>query len=203
MNSKEEERVNEKSAFGFKAEDIFWRIKFKLYKDHTIEKNNQKNKYDIDYILINKDGKVVAYFDLEARRRSLKPLIKRYGTIHVLKENLIAREKTGKISTPKKVEFYKEHPDDSFHLSWAGAPLSIEYPEMYLITGREVIASPVIDTVDEYGTPIKAFDVPTFQAVDGNTLIKAIVDTVDKKSELKDKQLAWGDNLGKVCGNIN
>lgn len=191
MNPKEKEE-NERLGYDpLEAEHEFLEM-IKPYKNYVIEKNNEKNIYAIDFKIRGKDAKVITCFDLETRKDSLKSYIKREATIHVLLNSRMAYIKKG-INVPcNKIEDYRKHPDKAFHLAWCrGAPRSIEFPEMYLIRGKDIIASPVKDIVDREGYPIKLFDVPMLKVipVDDNTFLKTITDIVDKKLTLKK---VWG-----------
>jgi len=163
-------------------EDILC-TKVKPHKGYVLVKNNRIDKFTIDLRLEEqKTGIAIARVDLESRTNKLS--MPWFKTIHVPKHDWTSFMDQNFLRRSKKVQYYEEHPNSSFHLSW-----SVKERLGYLMIAKDIISSPiekVIDRTGRYGREqqdIHCFDVPKTKAIE--------VDVKDEGKYLIDLIINW------------
>lgn len=176
----EEEETRRLGWNPLELEDILC-TKVKPHKDHILEKNNRLDEFTIDLRLRSLiTSLIIARLDLESRTNELsKPWFK---TIHVPKYDWTSFINQDFLRKSKKVQYYEEHPNNAFHLSW-----SVREKLGYLMIAKDILSSPVIKVIDKtrrYGREIQdiyCYDVPKAKALEidvkdgGKDLIELII----------------------------
>lgn len=178
----EEEETRRLGWNPLELEDILC-TKVKPHKGYILEKNNRLDKFTIDLRLRNqKTGIAIARIDLESRTNKLSKSY--YTTIHVPKFDWRGFRNQHFLRRSKKVQYYEEHPNTSFHLSW-----SVREKLGYLMIGKDILSSPVkkvIDKTGRYGRErqdIYCYDVPKTKAIK--------VDVKDGGKDLIELIISW------------
>lgn len=178
----EEEETKRLGWNPLELEDILC-TKVKPYKGYILEKNNRMDKFTIDLRLRGqKTREIIARVDLESRTNELsKPYFK---TIHVPKYDWRSFIDQNFLRKSKKVQYYEEHPNNSFHLSW-----SVKEKLGYLMIAKDILSCPVekvSDRTARYGRKIQyvpCYDVPKTKAIE--------VDVKDEGKGLIDIIINW------------
>ena len=117
--------------------------RYRKYKQYELRSNNIQDIYTIDYkLLLIADEKVIAWADFEGREKLKNPKpLRTFKSIHVPVESITSVYRETYDSISNKIEYYKSHPNNSFHISW-------DYKECegFLILGKDIIESPIVET---------------------------------------------------------
>jgi len=101
---------------------------------YRLEANNLKDKHVIDYKFKELEGdKIIAWVDFESRSNKLSE----FPSIHIPIHSFASFDRQDFNSISPKVDFYKTHPESSFHLSW-----SVWEKLGYLILAKDILISP-------------------------------------------------------------
>lgn len=178
----EEEETKRLGWNPLELEDILC-TKVKPHKGYALEKNNRMDKFTIDLRLKDqKTGEIIARVDLESRTNELSKSC--YTTIHVPKYDWTSFINQDFLRRSKKVQYYEEHPNNSFHLSW-----SVKEKLGYLMIAKDILSSPidkVIDRTGRYGRKIQyvpCYDVPKAKTLE--------VDVKDGGKDLIELIISW------------